>query len=104
MKESVIQRGVLDYLELFSRQNNIYFFRAGSGAMKTESGRFFKTGKAGCADIVACHNGKFYGLEVKTDTGRQSEAQKRAEDEIIRAGGEYHIVRSISDIKKVFPL
>lgn len=104
MKESVIQRGVLDYLELFSRTHSLYWFRAGSGAMKTDTGRYFKTGKAGCPDIIVGYAGKFYGLEVKNETGRQSEAQKRAEDEIRRAGCEYHVVRSISDVKRLFPL
>ncbi len=102
MKESVIQRGIMDYLTMIQRQQNIYWFRAGSGAIKTEQGRFFKTGRPGCPDIVAIKDGKFIGLEVKTINGRQSPAQKIAEKEIINAGGEYHIVRSISDVKKIF--
>jgi len=104
MKESIIQRGILDYLTLFSSQKPIYFFRAGSGAVKTDTGRFFKTGKAGCPDIIVGYQGKFYGLEVKNEAGRQSESQKKTEDAIQRAGCEYHVVRSISDVKRLFPI
>lgn len=104
MKESTIQRGILDYLELFSRNNPIYFFRAGAGAVKTEQGRFFKTGKAGLSDIVVCYLGRFIGFEVKTPTGRQSQSQKQAEYDIKQAGGEYHLVRSIADVKRILPI
>jgi len=104
MKESVIQRGILDYLELLSRTIPVYYFRAGAGAMKTAQGRFFKTGRPGLPDIVCCHMGKIIGLEVKTKTGRQSQSQKKAEQEIKAAGGEYHVVRSVADVKEILPL
>ena len=104
MKESIIQKAVLDYLELFSRTHNIYYFRAGAGAVKTQQGRYFKTGKAGLSDIIALFKGKFIGLEVKTKTGRQTQSQKKAEREIKEAGGEYHIVRSIADVKEILPI
>ena len=104
MNESTIQKGIMDYLELFSRTNPIYYFRAGAGAMKTAQGRFFKTGRPGLSDIVVLYLGRFIGLEVKTKTGRQSQAQKQAEVDILAAGGEYYIVRSIADVRKVLPL
>jgi len=109
MKESVIQKGILDYLELYGRSNPCYWFRAGSGAVKTQQGRFFRSGKPGCPDIVLCltcknsrgiYIGVFVGMEVKTDKGRQSKTQKDAEKNIISAGGYYYIIRSISDAKK----
>ncbi len=87
MKESIIQRGITDYLTMIQKQHNIYWFRAGSGAIKTEQGRYFKTGRPGCPDLIAIKSGKFIGLEVKTATGRQSQAQKQAEIDIKKAGG-----------------
>jgi len=104
MKESVIQKGILDYLELLSRSKPVYYFRAGAGAVKTQQGRFFKTGRPGLPDIVVSYMGQFIGLEVKTKTGRQSQNQKKAEQEIRAAGGSYHVVRSISDVKEILPL
>ena len=102
--ESQIQRAVLDYLIWHSKSHKIYFFRSGAGQVKTEGGHFFKTGSPGCPDISVCYDGKYWGLECKTEKGRQSAIQKQAEKEILAAGGEYHIIRSISDIKKLFPM
>jgi len=103
LKESVIQKSILDLLTWKSKNENIYFFRAGAGSMKMANGRHFKTGRPGCPDIVVCSKGgKFIGLEVKTATGRPSQSQKVAEQEIEGAGGEYHIVRSVGDVKEIF--
>jgi len=99
--EAMIQKGILDYLTMISKQMPLYFFRAGSGAVKTMQGRYFKTGRPGVPDIVVCWAGKFVGLEVKAPKGRQSQAQKKAEQEIASAKGEYHIVRSVSDVKAI---
>jgi hypothetical protein len=100
--ESMIQRAVLEYLEMVSKQVPLYYFRAGSGAFKTQQGRYFKTGKPGVPDVVVClKDGRFVGFEVKTESGKQSQAQKRAEKDIQWAGGEYYIVRSVDDVRKV---
>lgn len=96
MTEQEIKKQILDFL---GYQKDVYFFRLGSGLIKTEQGRYFKTGTAGCPDIVALKNGRFIGLEVKTEKGKLSEAQEEAKKKIIKCGGEYHIVRSIEDVK-----
>lgn len=95
MSENQIQKSIIDYL---SYKKNIYFFRAGSGAIKTEKGNFFKSGKAGCPDIVMSYYGQFVGLEVKTQTGKQRDTQIEAEKQIKKSGGFYYIVRSIDDV------
>ena len=99
--EAMVQRAILDYLEMASKQIAVYFFRAGSGAFKTAQGRYVKTGRPGVPDIVACLRGRFVGLEVKTASGRQSKDQKRAEKDIQWAGGEYYIVRSVDDVRRI---
>ena len=104
MKESIIQRAILDYLEWFSKQHRVYFFRSAAGMVKTEQGRMFKTGKPGVPDISAIYKGIYWGLEVKNEKGRQSTTQKKAEEEILAAGGRYELVRSLDDIKRIFPM
>jgi hypothetical protein len=99
--ESMIQKAIMDYLEMISKQIPLYFFRAGSGAVQTMHGRFFKTGRPGVPDIILCWAGKFVGLEVKAESGRQSQAQKKAEQDIAQANGQYYIVRSVSDVKEI---
>lgn len=98
--ESVLQRAILEWLQT---RKGIYFFRSGAGQVRMENGRFFKTGKPGCPDITVCKDGQFYGVEVKTKTGRQSATQKKAQQEIEDAGGVYRIVRSLEDVRRLFP-
>lgn len=98
LKEQEIKKQILDYL---GYQKDIYFFRLGSGLIKTEQGRYFKTGTAGCPDIVVVKNGSFIGLEVKTESGKQSELQRIAEENIKRCGGKYFIVRKLEDVIEI---
>jgi len=98
MQEKIIQKAILQYLAYIK---DLYFFRAGSGAIKTEKGGYFKSGKKGCPDIICCYKGKFIGLEVKNEKGKISEYQKQAERDISKAGGEYYIVRSVDDVIKI---
>ena len=73
MKELEIQREVLD---LLAHLPNTYCFRSGSGLIRTEKGNYFRTGKKGCPDIICCMKGKFVGLEIKQEKGKQSVFQK----------------------------
>jgi hypothetical protein len=97
--EVILQRAVLDYLNY---RKDLYFFRSAAGQVKTESGRMFRTGKPGVPDISVIWQGQYYGLEVKTDIGRQSDVQKRAQLDIEAAGGKYYIVRNMDDVKRIF--
>lgn len=56
---------------------------------------------AGVPDILVLHAGRIFGLEVKATTGRLSESQKAFRPTFENAGGSYHIVRSIDDVKAV---
>ena len=102
--EAMIQRGVLDYLIWFSKSHPVYFFRSGSGQVKTEQGNFFKTGSPGCPDISCVYQGQYWGLEIKTKAGRQSSLQKQAESEIVAAGGVYRVIRNLGELKELFPM
>ena len=62
---------------------------------------FIKNNKPGAPDIIVCYQGNYVGLEVKSKKGRQSDSQKDAEERILDAGGEYHIVRSVEDVQEI---
>ncbi len=103
VSHTILVRAILDFLEFQKQQGlKIYSFKSSSGQLKTEDGRFFKTGKPGCPDITCCFQGRFIGLEVKIEKDDQSTLQKQAQMEIEAAGGEYHVVRSMADVKKTF--
>ena len=55
------------------------------------------TGTAGSADISATIKGRSVKIEVKIGKDRQSEAQKRYQEMIERAGGTYYIARDFDE-------
>lgn len=58
------------------------------------------TGTAGSADISATIKGKSVKIEVKFGRDRQSEAQKRYQAEIEKAGGIYYIAKDFEGFYK----
>lgn len=49
--------------------------------------------KVGVPDILACINGRFVGIELKTDKGIVSELQKYQGDKIQKSNGLWFVVR-----------
>ena len=60
------------------------------------------TSTAGSADISATIKGRSVKIEVKIGKDRQSEAQKRYQENIERAGGTYYIARNFDDFVDFF--
>ena len=58
-------------------------------------------GTNGVPDIICCYKGRFLGLECKLPGGRLTELQKRAIEQINRAGGVACRVESVEDVKRV---
>lgn len=94
MKETDIQRSILDYLKL----KRVCHWRNNSGAMKTDRGGFYRFGTPGSPDIFVLQNGTIFGIEVKTETGRLSDTQIAFRDTFEANGGHYIIARSIDDL------
>ncbi len=55
-------------------------------------------GERGVADLMPIREGRVMFLEIKTDSGKQSPAQKEFERRVKRAGGEYHVIRDVDDL------
>jgi hypothetical protein len=56
--------------------------------------------RAGASDLLVVLKNKVIFLEVKTPTGRQSEAQKIFQKIVESLGHEYYIVRSVDEALK----
>ena len=56
----------------------------------------------GFPDLVVLDKGRLVGLEVKAGKNRQSAAQKDAEKAFQENLAEYHVVRSIDDVARIF--
>lgn len=55
------------------------------------------TGINGTADVSATIKGRAVKIEIKIGKNKQSEAQKKYQDDIIKAGGEYWIAKTFDD-------
>jgi hypothetical protein len=100
--EAQIQHAIMEYLTA----KRIFFWRNNSGVMRAgatahDKGRFVRFGAVGSPDIIALHGGRLYGIEVKSPTGRLSEAQKSFGAKIEANGGTYVVARSVDDVMRV---
>jgi hypothetical protein len=94
VRESVIQRTILDYLEAM----HIFCWRQNQVAVP---GRRF-VGLPGVPDIIGIlPGGRFFGVEVKAERGKQSKAQKDFEMRVKELGGVYVLAYDVDDVLKV---
>ncbi len=105
MNEATVKKAILDYLQYLENQKKVVFIRNNSfcGRVMRDDGRvsFIKNSKLGSPDIICCFRGKFVGLEVKGDKGVQTNEQKEFQKKLEQVGGEYHVVKSLDDVKKI---
>ena len=88
MKEADIVKAIMKFLKTLP---NCF-------AWKEHGGMY---GTAGIPDIIACIDGKFYGFEVKTDTGKPTKLQESTIRKINKAGGIAVVVRSVDEVKSI---
>ena len=84
VRESDIQATIRDYLRLTGWF--VVRHQQGLGSHK------------GLSDLQAVKGGRVLWIEVKTPRGRLSQHQKRFREEILAAGGEYVVARSLEDV------
>jgi Holliday junction resolvase len=88
MKERKIVKAIMAYLKTVP----------GCFCWKEHGGMF---GTAGIPDIIACIGGRFYGFEVKTETGKPTKLQEAVMRKINAAGGTALVVRSVDEVRAV---
>jgi len=49
-------------------------------------------GRAGIPDIIACHGGRFIGIECKAGSNKPTALQERELNRILNAGGEAYVI------------
>ena len=89
MKEADIVRKIMNYLKSVPH----------CFAWKEHGGMY---GTAGIPDIIACYQGGFIALEVKTETGKTTALQEATMKKIRNAGGQAYVVRSVEEVKAIF--
>ena len=83
--ESDIRRQIQDYLRWTGWF--VYYNLQGLGSYP------------GLSDLVAIKGGQVVHIEVKVPGGRQSEKQKKFQEDLEASGGEYILARGIEDVE-----
>jgi hypothetical protein len=94
MKESEVQKQILDYLAL----KHVFHYRNNSRAFKRDDGHFYRFGATGSPDIICVINGQYVGIEVKAPKGKHSEHQKEFQRQLEEAGGKYMLAYALDDV------
>jgi hypothetical protein len=97
VKESHVQRQILDYLIL----KRIFHYRNNSGAFVDSNKHFYRFGALGSPDIICVIAGQYVGIEVKAPKGLQSDHQKEFQEKLAAAGGKYVLAYSLDDVINV---
>jgi hypothetical protein len=95
--ESDLQRTVISYL----KTHRIFHWRQNTGAVAAEhkgKKRFIRYGWPGLPDIFAVIGQRIVGIELKSKTGQQTQAQFQFEQDFTQAGGVYILARSLQDV------
>jgi VRR-NUC domain len=95
--EQATQRTVLQHLYIRSTPN-VFWFHVGNGGWRSpiEAAIFKSLGvRPGVPDLILVRNGKTYGLELKTATGRLTAAQLDCHEQLRAAGAEVGVAHSL---------
>ena len=81
---------------------NIIFSVPNDSKNAVEQMRKVATGLfAGVSDLIMIHFGQVMFIEVKTETGRQSDKQKEFQQIVENQGFKYYLVRSLKEFKEI---
>lgn len=98
--EYILQKQVVDLL----RWNNIMVFSVPNGGSRNlrEAAKLKRTGVlAGVSDLIVLLPNKAIFLELKTPKGKQQKSQKDFQRDVEALGFDYHIARSVEEVKKL---
>lgn len=96
MRESHIQRAILDYLGYHPSVAKCW--RNNAGKIKTEKGRLVNLSPAGTSDIIGfMKDGRFLAVEVKAGKNTPTQLQQDFIDSVNDSGGIGFVAWSVED-------
>jgi hypothetical protein len=101
--EQQLQRALVEHLR-WRAAPDVFFFHVPNGGWRSrvEAAIFKVTGtRAGVPDLLIVRGGRLFGLELKSDRGRLSAAQKATHEELRGAGA---VVETVSNIDAALAL
>lgn len=103
-EERLQKRCVAWFRKTYPTEYRMLFHVANEGKKSVRSGKRWSDlgGVAGVADIVYFTPwGKPVCIELKTEKGRQSEAQKLWQEDAERSGVDYYLIRTVADFSSL---
>src|ERR1017187_2396055 len=93
MSEAALQTHVCKLLYAYGRQDICWFAVPNGEQRSAKTGQRLKQQgvRSGAADLCFVIDGRFVGLELKTETGVLSKAQLTFSEDVARAGGYYFV-------------
>lgn len=105
-KEDFLQQKiVIWYRNQYQRHGKGLIFSIPNGGSRNvvEAKKLKETGlMAGASDLIILHGNKCIFVEIKTDTGKQSDTQKIFEQKVLELGFDYIVVKKIEDLVEYF--
>lgn len=100
MREFKLHCAVAEYLDLILGRGVWWTTFPAGGGGKARGGRLKSMGlKAGVPDILIIHDGRPLWIELKTPKGRISDVQILTHGDIVNAGGEVVVCRSVEQVE-----
>ena len=100
--ELVLQSAIIKVLRDHLKKNILMIAFPSGGGGYIRGAKLKRAGLvAGWPDIQLIYKGIYYGIEVKTPTGRLSSAQRKIHKQLIRMGCSVAVVRSIREVMEI---
>ena len=105
--EGLILKAICQYLSLQEKLGKCWYARSNNTSTYDPKLKKYRMANGpgyryGVPDIIACINGHYVGIEVKSKTGVPSDHQEKFCEGLTKAGGIYVVARSVSDIEHLF--
>ncbi len=99
--EEAFQRAVASYLDLALPRDAVWFHPPNGGARsKAEAGIFKAMGvKPGVPDIIVIYRGRVVAIELKSEKGQLSPAQKLMQAQLTAAGSLVYTATRIEEVE-----
>lgn len=93
MPEDDLQANVVKLLQAYARRDVCWWHCPNGEKRPKATGKRLKLAgvRRGAADLMFVIAGKFHGVELKTESGVQSDYQESFQTDLERAGGFYHL-------------
>lgn len=96
------EKSIMDAIMVsVSKLSDTMVWRNNSGLLYTKRGTPVRASVPGAPDLIGIRKGRFIGIEVKTEKGRQEASQIRFQSVCEKAGGLYVIARSPEEAVRI---